>query len=121
MSFERPFEFTKENVDTYLKAVAKEYRRRVGKNMPAELILVGGASVLINYSFRQATTDIDAVIEAASSMKDAVNCVRDQYGLPNGWLNADFQRTESFSPKLAEFSISPLRFHHLPRGVIGCY
>lgn len=105
MSFERPFEFTKENVDTYLKAVAKEYRRRVGKNMPAELILVGGASVLINYGFRQATTDIDAVIEAASSMKDAVNCVRDQYGLPNGWLNADFQRTESFSPKLAEFSI----------------
>lgn len=110
MSFERPFEFTKENVDTYLKAVAKEYRRRVGKNMPAELILVGGASVLINYGFRQATTDIDAVIEAASSMKDAVNCVRDQYGLPNGWLNADFQRTESFSPKLAEFEISQLKF-----------
>lgn len=86
MSSEKPFEFTKENIDLYLNAVAKEYRKRVGKGMPAELILIGGASVLINYGFRNATTDVDAVIEAASSMKDAINAVGDRMGLPNGWL-----------------------------------
>lgn len=30
------------------------------------MILIGGASVLVNYGFRDMTTDIDAVIQAAS-------------------------------------------------------
>lgn len=99
------FEFTKDNIGLYLKELSKEYRRRVGKSMPAELILIGGASVLINYGFRNMTTDIDAIIQAASSMKDAINAVGDRYNLPNGWLNADFKKTDSYTPKLAEFSV----------------
>lgn len=105
MSSEIRIEFTKENIDIYLKEVAKEYRKQVGKKMPAELILVGGASVLINYGFRNMTTDIDALIKAASGMKDAINCVRDRHNLPNGWLNEDFKNTQSFTPKLEEFSV----------------
>lgn len=104
MSSERKVEITKENIDTYLKAVAKEYRKLVGKTMPAELILIGGASILINYGFRGATTDVDALIQANSSMKDAINRVGDQYNLPNGWLNADFMKTSSYTPKLVRFS-----------------
>lgn len=85
--------FTKENLDTYLKALAKEFRRISGKAMPAEIVLVGGAAILTNYGFRDMTTDIDAVIHAASSMKDAISHVADKFNLPNGWLNADFMRT----------------------------
>ena len=73
--------------------------------MLAELILIGGASVLINYGFRNMTTDIDAVIEASSLMKEAINHVGDLYGLPNGWLNADFTKTVSYSEKLSQFSV----------------
>ena len=58
MSSENRFEFTKDNIDTYLKELAKEYRKLVGKNVPAEIILIGGASVLVNYGFRDMTTDI---------------------------------------------------------------
>ena len=105
MSSERRVEFTKDNIDLYLKEVAKEYRKQGGKGTPAELILIGGASVLINYGFRDMTTDIDALIRAASVFKDAVNKVGDRYGLPNGWLNADFMNTESYTPKLYEFSV----------------
>lgn len=97
--------FTKENLDTYLKELAKEFRRLNGKSMPAEIVLVGGAAILTNYGFRDMTTDIDAVIHAASSMKDAINHVGDKFDLPNGWLNADFMHTGSYSPKLDEFSI----------------
>ena len=104
MSSEQRFEFTKDNIDTYLKELAREYRKLVGKNMRAELILIGGASVLVNYGFRDMTTDIDALIQAASSMKDAINRVGDRYDLPNGWLNADFMKTGSYTPKLIEFS-----------------
>lgn len=97
--------FTKENIDTYLKELAKEFRRLNGKSMPAEIVLVGGASILTNYGFRDMTTDIDAVIHATSSMKDAINHVGDKFDLPRGWLNADFMHTSAYSPKLDEFSV----------------
>ena len=61
--------FTKDNLDKYLKELAKEYRKRNGKNIPAEIILIGGASVVINYGFREMTYDMDAIINAASSIK----------------------------------------------------
>ena len=102
---ESQFEITKENIDLYLKELAKEYRKQVGKAFPAELILIGGAAVLINYGFRDMTTDVDALVHASSGMKEAINRVGDRFGLPNGWLNADFKKTVSFSPKLAEFSV----------------
>lgn len=97
--------FTKDNLDTYLKELAKEFRKLNGKAMPAEIVLIGGAAILANYGFREMTTDIDAVIQAASSMKDAINHVGDKYGLPSGWLNADFMRTGSYSPMLFEVSV----------------
>lgn len=96
--------FTKDNLDNYLKELAKEYRKLVGKNMPAEIILIGGASILTNYGFRDMTTDVDAVINAASAMKDAINIVGDKFNLPNGWLNSDFKKTNSYTPKLVEIS-----------------
>lgn len=105
MSSENTSYFTKDNLDTYLKELAKEFRRLNGTSMPAEIILIGGAAILTNYEFRHMTTDVDAVIHAASSMKDAINRVGDKFGLPNGWLNADFMHTGSYSPKLEEFSV----------------
>ena len=105
MSSKRVVEFTSESINRYLKEVAKEYRKQVGKSMPAEVILIGGASVLVNYGFRNMTTDIDALFYAASVMKDVVNSVGDRFGLPSGWMNTDFQYTSSYSPKLAEYSV----------------
>ena len=96
--------FTKENLDYYLKELAKEFRKRNGKNMPAEIVLVGGAAILANYGFREMTYDIDAVITASSAMKEAVNAVGDRLSLPNGWLNTDFKNTSSYSPKLSQYS-----------------
>ncbi len=81
---ESQFEITKENIDLYLKELAKEYRKQAGKAFPAELILIGGAAVLINYGFRDMTTDVDALIHASSGMKEAINRVGDRFGLPTG-------------------------------------
>ena len=54
MSADKPF--TKENLDSYLKELAKEFRKKNGTGMPAEIILIGGASILINYGFREMTS-----------------------------------------------------------------
>lgn len=103
MSSETPF--TRENLDFYLKELGREFRKLGGKNMPSEIVLVGGAAILANYGFRDMTYDMDAIISASSAMKDAINHVGDKFGLPNGWLNTDFKKTESFTPKLIEFSV----------------
>lgn len=96
---------TKANLDIYLKDLAKEYRRLTGKEMPAEIILTGGAAVLAEYGFRELTYDVDAIIVAASTMKDAVSRARDKHNLPHGWLNTDFKQTASYSDKLREVSV----------------
>ena len=103
MSADKPF--TKENLNTYLKELGKEFRKLNGSKMPAEIILVGGAAILANYGFREVTYDIDAIILASSAMNDAIKHVGDRLGLPNGWLNADFKKTTSFSDKLLQTSI----------------
>lgn len=105
MSYETLNTFRKENLDSYLKELAKEYCKLGGKAMPAEIILIGGAAIIANYSFRNMTTDIDAVIHAASVMKDAINNVGERLNLPIGWLNADFMHTLSYSPKLEQYSV----------------
>jgi len=92
----------KENLDLYLKELAKEYKKLSG--IPAEIVLIGGSAIIENYGFRDMTTDVDAVINAASSFKEAINRVGDKYGLPNGWLNTDFQKTDSYSLKLMQYS-----------------
>lgn len=102
MSSEKPF--TKESLDFYLNELAKEYKKLGGKMQPCEIILIGGASILANYGFRDMTYDMDAVIYASSALKDAVNRSSDKYGLPNGWLNNDFVKTKSYTSKLVEFS-----------------
>ena len=96
--------FNKDNLDMIFKELAKEYKKLGGKAVPAEIILIGGAAIIENYGFRDMTTDVDAVIEAASMIKDAVNHVGDRLNLPNGWLNDDFKKTESYSSHLSEVS-----------------
>lgn len=105
--------FTKDNLDNYLKELAKEYRKLVGKDMPAEIVLVGGAAILASYGFRDMTTDVDAIIHAASSMQDAINKVGDKFDLPNKWLNTDFMRTGSYSPRLDEVSVYYRKFSNV--------
>ena len=96
--------FTRENLDSYLKELAKEFRKLNGNKMPAEIILIGGASVLINYGFREMTYDMDAIINSSSVMKEAINNVGDRLGLPIGWLNTNFMNTASYTPRLIQFS-----------------
>lgn len=106
--------FTRDNLDRYLKELAKEYRKLSGKDSPVEITLIGGASVVINYGFRDMTYDMDAIINASSSIKDAASIVGDRYNLPNGWINDDFMRTTSYTPKIIQYS----KYYHTYSNVI---
>ena len=96
--------FTKENIDNLLFQLAKEFRRLNGRKTPAEIVIIGGAAIVTQYGFRASTTDIDAIIVASSVMKDAINIVGDRNGLPIGWINQDFKKTDSYSPRISQYS-----------------
>ena len=87
--------FRKKDLDLYLKELAKEFRKRNGKTIPAEITLIGGASILINYGFREMTYDMDAIMDAASSIRDAIT---------HGWINDDFMKTDSYTPRIVQYS-----------------
>ena len=95
---------TKDNAFELIKKFAKEYRRELGK-APAEIIIVGGGSIMLNYGFREATEDFDVILKADSAIKDIIARFADENDLPRDWMNTDFMRTESYSPKLMEVSV----------------
>lgn len=95
---------TKEKILEYLALLSKEIKKQLGRNAQVELVLVGGASILLNYDFRQTTMDIDAMKAQSLNIKDCIFRLSDRLGLPDDWINFDFTKTTSFSPKLAERS-----------------
>ena len=94
------FAFSKENIDGCLKALGEEYRRLSKGSSPVEIILVGGAAVLMNFEFRLSSHEVDADMMADPCMKEAIHHVGDKLKLPNGWINEDFVKTKSYSPHL---------------------
>ena len=68
--------------------------------MPAEIILIGGASVVIKYGFREMPYDMASILNVASLMKDAMNTALDT----TGWVNDDFLRTEAYTPRIVPFT-----------------
>ena len=105
--------FTKENINLFFRDLSREYKRLGGKNIPVEIILIGGAAIIESYGFREMTTDIDAILPDVSIMREAINRVRDMHKLPKGWLNADFMKTASWSPKLRQYSVAYRTFNQV--------
>lgn len=104
-------EFNKSDVDFYLNELAKEIKSEHGRNMRVEIVIVGGAAIMSQYSFRLMTQDIDA--EIPPFLKTAINRITDKYLLPNGWLNMDFKKTASYSPKIRLYSKPYKTFSHV--------
>lgn len=94
----------KTNIDIYLKELAKEFRKITNKNLKVEIIIVGGGSIMLNYDFRMSSVDVDAFNTSEQAIKEAAKCVAEKYNLSYNWLNNDFKKTKSYSPKLRQYS-----------------
>lgn len=95
---------TKSSINHLMYLIAKDYKKQNKNNPECEVIIVGGASILLNYDFRTETTDIDSIIQASYTFKEIANRIGDEYHLPIGWINTDFIKTKSYSTKLIEHS-----------------
>ncbi|MCC8081408.1 MAG: hypothetical protein LIO80_05315, partial [Lachnospiraceae bacterium] len=82
-------QITKENLDAHLYMLAKEIKKSYHPKSTIEIVMVGGAAILANYTFRASTYDIDALMQETSIVKEAGNRVADKFNLPTGWVNSD--------------------------------
>ena len=95
----------KEDIDLYLKELTKVIRKnKRNSDVTYELILIGGASILVNYEFRNSTSDVDCIDVNNILMNDAIIKVAEKYDLPTDWINTDFKITKSYSDKLINYS-----------------
>jgi len=95
-------DFDKPIIDKCLIELAEEYKKLTNK--PIKLIIVGGASVLINYNFRKSTGDIDVTAITSSLLKEAIKNTAKKLNLFSQWLNDDVKNTASSSKLLDKIS-----------------
>ena len=93
----------KAKLDNYFNELASIYIKK-SHGYEFEFILVGGASILVNYNFRDVTNDIDAYFLPSADIKEAINAVSEKMHISPNWINDDFKETKSFSDKIVQFS-----------------
>ena len=66
--------FTKDLLEECLKELASALKKKTKeRNLNCELIIVGGASIILNYGFRNSTSDIDCTDKHKVLMNDITN------------------------------------------------
>lgn len=100
------------DIEKYLNVLGKTLKKECkNTGYQIELIIVGGASIILNYSFRESSNDIDAYTDKLISIKEVINKITDEYKLNAKWLNSDFTKTTSFSKKLRQCA-KPYKIYH---------
>ena len=98
--------FNKDNIETYLNDFTEEYTKLTNGKQPLKIILVGGASVLLNYNFRKSTNDVDYSNPKSDLIDKVILKTANKYKLSKNWLNNDFRLTSSYSDRLNDVSVS---------------
>ena len=96
--------FNRMDMNNNLKELSKELKREFGQNSKHEIVVVGGAAIVLKHDFRESSSDIDAIVSDGSSIKDAVRRTADRLGLSADWLNSDFKQSSSYSGQLVAVS-----------------
>lgn len=73
---------SKESIDVYLDKLADKILEKFGPEASIEIVVVGGAAIAINYTFRESTMDIDTFSRASAYLDDLVADVAKECSLP---------------------------------------
>ncbi|MCG2622538.1 DUF6036 family nucleotidyltransferase [Arthrobacter sp. I2-34] len=63
-------------------------RRLLGRDVAADIYLVGGAAIALEYSSRRSTADIDATYQPEQTVNDVAREMTTDLGLDPKWLNS---------------------------------
>ncbi len=76
----------KQDIEKYLRMLGQELLKQ---QITGEILLVGGAVMLLKVQNREVTKDIDAYFkpEQADRIREAAKAIADREGLPYDWIN----------------------------------
>jgi hypothetical protein len=74
----------KEQIEFFLEKLSEALERR---GVKGEIVLYGGAAMVLALKARPSTKDVDAVFMPKDLIYQAAKEVEDQYGAPESWLN----------------------------------
>lgn len=97
------FSITKDNADSFFYELAKEYKKKT--KFPLEIIVVGGGAIIIKYGFRLMSLDYDVLFSYKDDyVKQCIYNVANKLHIPSDWLNDDFIKSDSYTPKIRQYS-----------------
>ena len=96
-------DITKDNIDHLLFELARNYKKSAGRKAICDLYIVGGAAIIQRHDFRNTSEDIDSIINGQDAFKEAVVKTASENNLPYNWINNDFMKTSSYSPKITKY------------------
>ena len=100
----------KDDIENYLKEVGKELRKL---KADGEVVICGGAVMLLYYNARESTRDIDGLFAPVTELNEVIRKVANKYKLEYDWFNSDFARTESMIPGFRESCVFFKRYYNL--------
>lgn len=104
---------SKENIDVYLDKLAEKILEKFGPEASIEIIVVGGAAIAINYTFRESTMDIDTFSKSSAYLDELVADVAKECALPTDWMNHNVMVTGSFTPQIAKYAQEYKKFRNV--------
>ena len=73
-----------EQIEFYLEKLSEALERR---GVKGEIVLYGGAAMVLALKARPSIKDVDAVFVPVDLIYQAAREIEDQYGTPESWLN----------------------------------
>lgn len=96
---------------------ATEYKN-TGASKSIKLFIVGGCAIMMNFSYRLSTIDVDAFFTNNEKIDIAIKKVSLKRNIPEDWLNKEFINTHSYSEKIPEASKEKMSYFN---GLVKVY
>ena len=105
--------FTRKRIEQLFTDLGARLERR---GVTGEVLVFGGAAMILAFNARAATRDIDAVFAPDDAVRTAADDVAQEHGLPRSWLNNQASSYLSLSAaegKVPAFEAGGLRVYAL--------
>lgn len=99
-----------DKIEQYLKTLGKELRRQ---KIDGELIMCGGAVMLLGYGSRDTTADIDGIFFPRTEIKRIVRDIAEKNDLPIEWLNDSVKHSKSYVRELRQNATRYKNYYNL--------
>lgn len=93
---------SKEKIDKYLEILGREIFINFGSSVNIPMVIVGGAAIAVNYTFRESTMDIDTYMNNSAALESLVSKIAKEHNLEDDWLNSNVMVTQSFTANIGE-------------------